>query len=58
VLEAWFFSGPMTFVQVTSATVVIYNANLKGAENITTEELEKQTKSLKGATMPDGKIHP
>lgn len=32
-------------------------ANLKDAKNITTEELEKQAKSLKGATMPDGSIH-
>ncbi len=33
-------------------------ANLRDAKNITTEELEKQAKSLKGAIMPDGKIHP
>jgi uncharacterized protein YjbI with pentapeptide repeats len=33
-------------------------ANLKDAKNITTEELEMQAKSLKGATMPDGSIHP
>jgi hypothetical protein len=33
-------------------------ADLKGAKNITIEELEKQAKSLKGATMPDGSIHP
>jgi uncharacterized protein YjbI with pentapeptide repeats len=33
-------------------------ANLKYVTGITTEKLEKQTKSLKGATMPDGKIHP
>ncbi len=33
-------------------------ANLKDAMNITIEELEKQTWSLKGATMPDGSIHP
>jgi hypothetical protein len=33
------------------------NANLF-ALNITTEELEKQANSLKGATMPDGSIHP
>ncbi len=32
-------------------------ANLKGALGITTEELEKQAKSLKGATMPDGSLH-
>lgn len=33
-------------------------ANLKGATGITNQELEKQAKSLKGATMPDGSIHP
>jgi uncharacterized protein YjbI with pentapeptide repeats len=33
-------------------------ANLKDAIGITLEELEKQAKSLKGATMPDGSIHP
>jgi uncharacterized protein YjbI with pentapeptide repeats len=33
-------------------------ANLKDATGITIEELEKQAKSLKGATMPDGSIHP
>jgi uncharacterized protein YjbI with pentapeptide repeats len=33
-------------------------ANLKGVTGITVEELEKQAKSLKGATMPDGSIHP
>jgi uncharacterized protein YjbI with pentapeptide repeats len=33
------------------------NANLKGVTGITNEELEKQAKSLKGATMIDGKIH-
>jgi uncharacterized protein YjbI with pentapeptide repeats len=32
-------------------------ANLKGAIGITNEELEKQAKSLKGATMPDGTKH-
>jgi len=30
---------------------------LKDVKNITTEELEKQARSLKGATMPDGSIH-
>jgi uncharacterized protein YjbI with pentapeptide repeats len=34
------------------------NANLKAATGITTEELEKQAKSLKGAIMPDGSKHP
>jgi uncharacterized protein YjbI with pentapeptide repeats len=32
-------------------------ANLKDAKEITTKELEKQAKSLKGAIMPDGDIH-
>jgi len=32
-------------------------ANLKDATGITIEELEKQAKSLKGATMPDGTKH-
>ena len=32
-------------------------SNLKDAKGITIDELEKQAKSLKGATMPDGKIH-
>jgi uncharacterized protein YjbI with pentapeptide repeats len=32
-------------------------ANLKDAMGVTVEELEKQAKSLKGATMPDGSIH-
>jgi hypothetical protein len=33
-------------------------ANLKGIIDITIEELEKSALSLKGATMPDGSIHP
>lgn len=33
-------------------------ADLKGVTGTTIEELEKQAKSLKGATMPDGSIHP
>jgi hypothetical protein len=33
-------------------------ANLKDAVNITTEELENQARSLKGAIMLDGLIHP
>jgi hypothetical protein len=33
-------------------------AYLKDAQYITSEELEKQAKSLQDATMPDGKIHP
>ena len=33
-------------------------ADLKGATGITITQLEKQTKTLKGAIMPDGSIHP
>lgn len=33
------------------------DADLKGVVGVTIEELEKQTKSLKGTTMPDGYIH-
>src|SRR3989440_1687792 len=37
-------------------------ANLRNADlydtDLTTEELEKKARSLKGATMPDGSIHP
>ncbi len=33
-------------------------ANLSEATGITIEELEKQAKSLQGATMPDGSMHP
>ncbi len=33
------------------------DANLRDAEGITKEELEKQTYLLKGATMPDGSEH-
>ncbi len=33
-------------------------ANLKDATGITIEALEKRVKSLQGATMPDGSIHP
>ena len=37
--------------------VVLSEANLSGAIGISNEELEKQAKSLQGATMPDGFIH-
>ena len=37
--------------------VELGGANLKDAKNITTEELEKQAKSLEGAIMPDGSTH-
>ena len=33
-------------------------ANLKDVTGITVEKLKKQASSLKGATMPDGSIHP
>ena len=33
-------------------------ANLKGAIGVTVEEMKKQAKSLKGATMPDGSKYP
>lgn len=38
--------------------VELTEANLEGATGITIEELEKKARSLKGATMPDGSIHP
>jgi hypothetical protein len=38
--------------------VDLSGANLKDVTGITVEELEKQAKSLKCATMPDGSIHP
>jgi hypothetical protein len=50
----------LSFADLSRANLseaMLYNANLKGAENITTEELEKQTNALKGATMSDGEIH-
>jgi uncharacterized protein YjbI with pentapeptide repeats len=37
---------------------ILERAILKGVTGITVEELKKQAKSLKGATMPDGSIHP
>lgn len=36
----------------------LVGANLKDATGILIEELEMETKSLKGATMPDESIHP
>jgi uncharacterized protein YjbI with pentapeptide repeats len=33
-------------------------AHLNGARSVTIEDLERQTPFLKGATMPDGSIHP
>jgi hypothetical protein len=32
-------------------------ANLKGAQEVTTKELEEQTESFKDATMPEGYEH-
>jgi uncharacterized protein YjbI with pentapeptide repeats len=49
-IEADMFNTDLTGADLTGA-------NLKGAKYITVEELEKQAKSLKGATMPDGSIH-
>ena len=37
---------------------ILERANLKGVTGITVEQLESQAKSLQGATMPDGSIHP
>ena len=45
----------LTDADLTSADLT--GANLNGVTGITIEELEKQAKSLKGATMPDGSIH-
>ncbi len=38
--------------------VDLTGANLKSVTGISIERLEKKAKSLKGATMPDGSIHP
>jgi uncharacterized protein YjbI with pentapeptide repeats len=43
-------------IKLTGAN--LSGATLKDAKYITTEELEKQTKLLKGAIMPDGSLHP
>ncbi len=37
---------------------ILERANLEGVTGITVEQLESQAKSLQGATMPDGSIHP
>jgi uncharacterized protein YjbI with pentapeptide repeats len=34
------------------------SANLTGAKGVTEEQLEEQAKTLEGATMPNGSIHP
>ena len=61
-LEKAFLDGAdLSFADLSGANLseaILYNADLKGTKNITTEELETQTKSLQGATMPDGSIHP
>jgi len=59
--EANLSEADLSFADLSGANfseAILYNASLRGAKNITTEELEKQAKSLKGATMPDGSIHP
>ncbi len=50
----------LSFTDLSGATFSgadLSQADLRGAKGITIEELEKQAKSLSGATMPDGKIH-
>ena len=55
------FSGAdLTGADLSGALLIganLTNANLNGAYNTSKEQLE-QAKSLKGATMPDGSIHP
>ena len=43
-------------IKLTGAN--LSGATLKDTKNITIEELEKQTKLLKGTILPDGSIHP
>jgi uncharacterized protein YjbI with pentapeptide repeats len=45
----------LTGAKLTDADLT--RADLGGAEGITHEDLERQAKSLKGATMPDGTVH-
>jgi Pentapeptide repeats (8 copies) len=45
----------LTDADLTGADLT--GADLTGAEGITAEELEEQTSSLEGATMPDGTVH-
>lgn len=47
-----------TLKKVDFSEANLSGANFKGATGITVAQLEKQAKSLKGATMPDGTIHP
>jgi uncharacterized protein YjbI with pentapeptide repeats len=46
-----------TLVEANLSGASLSKADLKNATGITIEELEKQAKSLKGATMPDGSTH-
>jgi Pentapeptide repeats (8 copies) len=51
----------LRFANLNGASLLeayLIGANLKDVTGITVEELEKQAKSLKGATMPDGSKHP
>ena len=62
-LEVCFSCESKILAQVRSATVVLFDAdlreaNLQYAKGITIEELEQQAQSLKGATMLDGSKHP
>jgi uncharacterized protein YjbI with pentapeptide repeats len=57
------FFSEANFSEADLNGAIMYNtdlegANLQGATGITNDELERQAKSLKGATMPDGSIHP
>ena len=54
--EANLKEANLTGADLTGATLT--RANLKGVTGITVEKLKKQAESLKGATMPDGSIHP
>ena len=55
-LSGAFLKGTLLFM-VTLSNADLREAYLKEAEGITTEELEKQAKSLKDAIMPDGSKH-
>ena len=51
----------LRYANLTNANLTNANlseAKLKDVIGITVQELEKQAKSLQGATMPDGSIHP
>jgi len=53
---AYLIKSDLTRADLTNADLT--NADLTNAEGITKEELERQAKSLEGATMPDGSKHP